>query len=235
MNIEVFEFLGKEAPNAIENIREAMDLLISSMDDAMGELGEKLQETFAKKQFEKILELNKYGDELNSMNEKLQELLNNLDDIICSREVTTNENEIKERSVPNYDDYLVDTKVEHSLYESLTYKRPCAIKIEEKLIEIKDWKSALVETLNYLAQKDYQIVSGFTEDPKMHGKKVKYFSKVESEIIRDPRKIDKANIYVETSLSANGIRNLLVKILKKFNIKLNDYKIYLKADYSELH
>lgn len=43
------------------------------------------------------------------------------------------------------------------------------------------------------------------------------------------------NIYVEMNLSANGIRNLLIKMLNKYNIKLSDYKIYLKTDYSELH
>ena len=53
--------------------------------------------------------------------------------------------------------------------------------------------------------------------------------------IRATREIKLANIYVETNLSANGIRNLLIKMLNKYNIKLSDYKIYLKADYSELH
>ena len=53
--------------------------------------------------------------------------------------------------------------------------------------------------------------------------------------MRSAREIKLANIYVETNLSANGIRNLLIKILNKYNIKLSDYKIYLKADYSELH
>lgn len=69
----------------------------------------------------------------------------------------------------------------------------------------------------------------------MNGKKVVYFSRVNLPNMRAAREIKLANIYVETNLSANGIRNLLIKILNKYNIKLSDYKIYLKADYSELH
>ena len=40
--------------------------------------------------------------------------------------------------------------------------------------------------------------------------------------MRSAREIKLANIYVETNLSANGIRNLLIKMLNKYNIKLSD-------------
>ena len=69
----------------------------------------------------------------------------------------------------------------------------------------------------------------------MNGKKVIYFSRVKLPTMRAVVEIKSANIYVTTNLSANGIRNLLIKMLNKYNIRLSDYKIYLKADYSELH
>lgn len=99
----------------------------------------------------------------------------------------------------------------------------------------KDWKSALIETINYLAVKDEAIVRSFVDNPKMNGKKRLYFSKVKLPTMIAARKIKKADIYIETNLSANGIRNLLIKILGKYNIGLSDYKIYLKANYSNLH
>lgn len=92
-----------------------------------------------------------------------------------------------------------------------------------------------MQTINYLAKKDIRIVRGVADDFKMNGKKVIYFSRVKLPTMRAAREIKLANIYVETNLSANGIRNLLIKILNKYNIKLSEYKIYLKADYSELH
>ncbi|MFR7936351.1 MAG: hypothetical protein ACLU4S_13320 [Clostridium perfringens] len=48
------------------------------------------------------------------------------------------------------------------------------------------------------------------------------------------RKLD-SGIYIETNLSSNGIRNLIIKILGKYNIKINKVKIYFRADYAELH
>ena len=143
--------------------------------------------------------------------------------------------QIDEKSIPNYNDYLVDTEVEHNLYEDLTHKRPCAFKIEGTRVEIKDWKGVLVQTINYLAKKDPNIVRSFVDDSKMNGKKVIYFSRVKLPTMRAVVEIKSVNIYVATKLSANGIRNLLIKMLNKYNIKLSDYKIYLKADYSELH
>lgn len=35
--------------------------------------------------------------------------------------------------------------------------------------------------------------------------------------------------------SANSIRNIIINILRKYKISVSAFKIYLKADYSELH
>lgn len=58
---------------------------------------------------------------------------------------------------------------------------------------------------------------------------------MEKDIARSPKKIENANIFVESNQSANSIRNLIMKALKKYNINNNKFKIFLKADYSELH
>lgn len=47
--------------------------------------------------------------------------------------------------------------------------------------------------------------------------------------------MESANIYIETNQSANSIRTLLIKVLNKYNINISQYKIFLRADYSELH
>lgn len=53
--------------------------------------------------------------------------------------------------------------------------------------------------------------------------------------MRSPVYIENVGLYIETNLSANAIRNLLIKILGRFEIKISEYKIYLKADYSDMH
>lgn len=238
MELKAFEFLGKEVPSAVEDIREALDLLATSIDSAIEQVGEKVNTSFANKDFKRVAELSLNSEELDSISKKIQEAIAGLDNIIDDINIDQDSKNIEEKyekSILNYSDYLVDTEVEHNLYEDLTHKRPYAFKIEETTIGIKDWKGALVETINYLAKKDPSIVRSFVDDSKMNGKKVIYFSRVKLPTMRSAREIKLANIYVETNLSANGIRNLLIKMLNKYNIKLSDYKIYLKADYSELH
>ncbi|RXS87032.1 hypothetical protein ETR37_10975 [Geobacillus sp. PK12] len=39
--------------------------------------------------------------------------------------------------------------------------------------------------------------------------------------------------FVGVLMSSNGFRNLVIKLLKEYNLKISDYKIYLRADYSE--
>lgn len=238
MDLKAFEFLGEEVPSSVSDIREALDLLAASIDRAVEQVGEKVGKSFANKDFKKASELSLNSEELDSISRKIQRVIGDLDTIIDNRNIEEDSKKIDgidDKSIPNYSDYLVDMDVEHNLYEDLTHKRPCAFKIEGTRVEIKDWKGALVQTINYLAKKDPSIVRSFVDDYKMNGKKVVYFSRVNLPNMRAAREIKLANIYVETNLSANGIRNLLIKMLNKYNIKLSDYKIYLKADYSELH
>lgn len=53
--------------------------------------------------------------------------------------------------------------------------------------------------------------------------------------MRKPVKLKNHDIYIETNMSANSIRNLLVKLLKRYEIKITDYQIFLRADYTDLH
>ena len=63
---------------------------------------------------------------------------------------------------------------------------------------------------------------------------MKYFCTDKKEI-RSPRKIGETGIYVMTNMSANQIRNVIEKMLRKYGIKTVEYKIYLKADYTARH
>ena len=234
MEKELFEFLNKEVPNSLRDIREVLDLLVTTMDGTIDEIGKGVSECYNNKDFEKSIKFVSYSKEVDELNKKVQDILLQIDNILDENE----EDDISqntEKQIPNYSDFLVDSKQEHTLYEDFTHTRPCAFKIEGTRVEIKDWKGVLVQTINYLAKKDPNIVRSFVDDSKMNGKKVIYFSRVKLPTMRAVVEIKSVNIYVATNLSANGIRNLLIKMLNKYNIKLSDYKIYLKADYSELH
>jgi uncharacterized protein YeeX (DUF496 family) len=43
------------------------------------------------------------------------------------------------------------------------------------------------------------------------------------------------SIYVETNMSSNSIRNIIIKMLKEYNIKISDFKLYFRADYTNMN
>lgn len=144
--------------------------------------------------------------------------------------------EEKEKTeIPNYSDYLVDSNVEHTLYEDFTHKRPIALEIKGKKYEVKDSKDMLLQTCNIMSGIDKNIILDFPNNKRMNGKKVTYFAYKEEDIVRAPRKIKNLDLYVSTNHSANSIRNIITKILREYKISLSDFKVFLRADYSELH
>ena len=133
MDLKLFEFLGEEVPSSVGDIREALDLLASSIDSAIERVGEKAKLSIDNKEYSKINQLIDNSKELDYISKKIQEVIGDLDTIIDNRNIEEDSkkiDEVDERSIPNYSDYLVDTEVEHNLYEDLTHKRPCAFKIE---------------------------------------------------------------------------------------------------------
>ena len=68
----------------------------------------------------------------------------------------------------------------------------------------------------------------------MNGRKTAYFG-YDPHVIREPMKVAGTNIYVMTNKSANAIRNIIEKMLRRYKIKIDDYKIFFKADYSARH
>lgn len=238
MDIKLFEFLSKEVPSSANEIREALDLLSSSIESSIDQVADKVNIAFKDRDFKKVTELSTNSEQLNQVSKKIQDLIFSLDKIMDEsqiEEISNQSEDIIERDIPNYSEYLVNPEVEYTLYEDFTHKRPCAFKIEGEKIEVKDWKEALVKTMDYLAVKDIEALQSFPDNPKMNGKKVIYFSRVQLPNMRAPRKLKSTDLYIETNLSANSIRNIITKALNKYNIRLNNYKIYLKADYSDLH
>lgn len=236
---KLFEFLNNEVPSSVSEIREALDLLASSIESSIDQVAEKANMAFKNRDFVKVTEFSTNSESLNEASKKIQELVLSLDTLIDEREIEELPKhldiESTEKLMPNYSDYMVDPEVEYTLYEDFTHKRPCAVKIENAKVDVRDWKDVLLKTMDYLAKKDSSILKKFPDNPKMNGKKVVYFSRVELPNMRAPRKLDSCDLYIETNLSANGIRNIVSRALNQYNIRLNTYKVYLKADYSELH
>lgn len=225
--------IKKELPDKAIDIIDSLELLRMVMEDTVEAIGDKVNESFAKKDYNKIPYYSELAEDTGFYESKIQEIIAILD--LEDLEPENDEiNSEEEREIPDYDKYRIDTHVEHSLHEDFTHKRPYGFKLADNhLIETRTWQEMLINLCELLIKTDEEKMLAFENLKHMNGKKKKYFSK-ESRGMRAPKKV--ANkLYVETNQSANSIRNLIIKVLKEYGFKAKDFKVYLRADYSELN
>lgn len=228
---ELLNNIKNEFPEKAIEIIECLELLRMVIDDTVDTIGEKVNESFSEKQYDKLPYYSKLAEEMETYEKKLKEVIDILD--IEGLELE-DKGEDEEKEVPDYDKYTIDKNIEYSLYENFTHKRPYGFKlIDDRLIRVKTWQEMLIKVCENLIEVDEEKIIGFEELEHMNGKKKKYFSS-KSKGMRNPKRV--ANkIYVETNQSANSIRNLLIKILKEYGLKTGDLKIYLRADYTGIN
>lgn len=228
---ELLSNIKDEFPEKAIDIIESLELLRMAINDTIGVVGEEINKSFTEKQYDKISYYSEMAKEIEGYESRIGNLISilDIDDIDLSEK-----DEEEDKIIPDYDAYLVDKSVEYSLYENFTHKRPYAFKLlENQSIMAKTWQEMLVKVCESLMEVDEEKLMNFEHLKHMNGKKKKYFS-IKSEGMRSPKVI--ANkVYVETNQSANSIRNLLIKILKEYGISTSGFKIYLRADYSEIN
>lgn len=232
---ELCDFINRNFPKCANDLKEGIELLENVVQSSIDTIEEKSGEIIKKERdFDKAGEYRQKENRLNKIAIKLQEIMDMLnidgqDDDVISPE------EKEEREIPNYNDYVVDSNVQHTLYEDFTHKRPIAFELHSKKYNVRDWKDMLLQTCNVVSEINKEIIMSFPDNQRMNGKKVTYFAYNKNDIVRAPRKIDNIDLFVSTNHSANSIRNIIMNILREYKISMNDFKIYLRADYSELH
>ncbi|WP_058485354.1 hypothetical protein [Defluviitalea phaphyphila] len=229
----LIEKIKEECPDKAIDISESLDLLRTVINDTIEIFGDKMNSAVLNRDFKKISIYKDMAESIHQYEKKIEELISlfEIDEIPINEET---DEETEKRTIPNYEKYIVDNKIEHTLYENFTHKRPFGFKLNEgKIIEASTWKDILVKTCEILMTIDENKFMSFENNDTMNGKKNKYFS-VDPNLIRNPRKIGN-KIYIETNQSGNSIRNLIIKLLKEYNFKISDYKVYFRADYTNLN
>ena len=226
------EFVKKEFPNKAIDISESLQLLKETISSTMDDINIKLNEAFAERDFPSMEKYSLTAKETHEYELKIGEIIDFIDmeDLQIQDEI---DEEIDKQEILNYDEYKVDHNVEHTLYDDFTHKRPYAFKINEyQLTKIKTWQDMLINTCEILIGLDEEKLLKFENNKAMNGKKKKYFS-ISPNQMRNP-KIVSNKIYVETNQSANSIRNLIIKLLKEYEIKISEYKVFFRADYTNI-
>lgn len=229
----LLEVIRNEFPDKSIDISESLDLLLGTIDDIIKLSNARISEALSERDFstgERYMELIK---SINVYENKIDEIIN-LTRVEEADSIEENNEETIIKEIPNYEEYIVDNEVEHTLYENFTHIRPFGFRINtSELIEIRTWQEMLLKTCEIFIAIDSEKFVNFENNKIMNGKKNKYFS-VKPNGLRKPEKVaDK--IYVETNMSSNSIRYLILKILKEYDIKVSNYKVYFRADYTNIN
>lgn len=228
---DLMALLKKELPDKVIEIGEVLELLLDAIKSTRTEIGIKLQKTNDNKDFMLLEQLITISRELAAYESKIEEYYNVSEiDFIQEKNAP-----LMEKSLTDYEQYRVDTNIEHSLYENMCHKRPYAFEVEGSKVMADTWIDVLIKTAEILFKKDRTIIESFANDENMNGRKMRYFSLHDKSGMRKPVQLAGTELFIETNLSANSIRNILVKMLQKYGIKITEYKVYLRADYSDLH
>ena len=137
-------------------------------------------------------------------------------------------------SVPIFEDTdrvvrSLDTAVQHRLDEDFRYKRPIAFVFENKTYEgLATWKDIYITFLQLMEslQPDFhQIVD--SEDV-ISARNNSYITEDET-LLRSAAQIT-PTIFAEVNLSANGIRDMIIRVLVYFGYRLDTMGIFLRED-----
>lgn len=233
---ELISVIKNEFPEKAIDLSESLTLLRETINDLMEAMSNKMSMAFSKRDFQSSEKYHQLGKAINEYESKIDDIIDMLevddeDSLIADNEA---DEETEKRTIPNYAQYMVDSNVEHTLYENFTHIRPYGFRINNgELNEVRTWQEMLLKTCETLIKMDSQKFLGFENSKNMNGKKNKYFS-MNPDDMRKPVMVA-GKVYVETNMSGNAIRNLILKMLKEYGFKASDYKVYFRADYTDIN
>lgn len=233
---KLISFLKTEFPKDALDIQECIELLNQSIGGSVESIKGAFNASFDNRDYERLNKLQEMVKDIDKIQSKLEEYTNllQLDDEI-EEEIILSENfDDESKELPDYESLRVDPNIPYTLYDDYTHKRPAGFELLGICNDAKDWKEMFVKTCEVLAEKDLNKFYTFVSDKSMQGRKVPYFSKSKTGI-RAPRLVKGTDIFIMTNMSANQVRNVIERMLRIYGLKINDYKIYLKADYTARH
>ena len=218
-------------PEKAVELSETLELLRDTMDDTRQDIKKLLDLLYDQGQHDEMIPHIQLAAAILEYMGRVQEVQAALE---LEEQVMVENDTEEEPGLPNYQAYAVDSQVVHNLHEDFTYTRPAAFEFKGERVEVRTWQQMLIKTCEMLMALDRERFVNFENDPTMRGRKTKLFSTNPANI-RNPHKLQDSELYVETNLSANSMRNLIIKMLQKYNLKPSEFKVFLRADYTSLH
>lgn len=173
--------------------------------------------------------LNKITDMEKMINDLLKLIsYTNIDITVCQDNHGI-DNDIKEKLI---DGTIPDGPINGKMFPKIDFTgtKPIKFKLLGEEKDVTSWKDLFFFICESLSSLDIKIFDDFIHNSEFRGRTRWYFSYDEKQI-STPELIHNTNIYAEKNLSANIIRDILIKIFKKYSIGESDFQVYLKSEY----
>lgn len=124
----------------------------------------------------------------------------------------------------------LDKNEPHSLKESFTYKRPFDfVLLGRAFKDILTWRQVYELVCRLLADKNLKLFAALPKNSDYTSNRGNSIFATKPDNLRLAMKITDS-VFAEANLSANNIRDNIVKLLKTFSISTKEMKIYLRED-----
>lgn len=232
----LIDFCKQKFPERTIDLCEAIDLIVDILTNIKSDLGKSMSDLIDNDDYDSVDEYKNHAKRVAQIIQSLNSISNNItidnleDEVQEDEACELNNNDI------NYNDksFNVDSNIPHTLYEDFTYTKPAGIEIENTYLEANEWRDVFNKCCQYLLKKDPEIFSSFLTDITMQGRKRKYFSYDSSEL-REGVRIKNTKIYIEYNVSATFVRNIIIKMLEKYEIPKRNCHIFIRRDLTSLH
>lgn len=174
------EIIKEHFPEDVKDLYDSIDLVACAFDSVYDSMTEKVTKLMKEQNLEEAGSYLTHSQSILTLRTKILEYAGLLEDehIIEEEIASIEEGEEKERtSIPNYEEYRVNSTEPHNLYEDFTFTKACGFNFCGEHVEVANMKWVLVETCAILAQIDLKKMCSFLDDKSMKGRKVPYFSK----------------------------------------------------------
>lgn len=226
---KVYAYLSEHEPPIADSISYASELLLTELDAALQALKKRRMDAVEQDDDRMLSVLTAYRDTLNQYKTNISGYLDSITEAADSDapQATANGGPV------DYSLYKADGSIAHHLRDDFMHKKIGAFSFDGTRYSVNTWKDALILLCNLLSKEFPAKFPTIVNDPRFKGRKHQYFSN--ASVKGKNEKVYHTNVYVWINLSANSIAELMADTLEFFGKNVNDFKVYLRADYTALH
>ncbi len=235
---QILEKVAQELPSKASDLKEALLMLIDIIDETNQDLVDLSQKGLEEKEYQSSIKLINLMEELDKCREKIVKQVVDFDieggedelEVLDNNSKAFSENKDK----VDYSLYTVDNELVHNLNETYKFKRPMAFLWQGKKYYANNFKAILLKVANILLDAHSDDFRKLSDHKKFTGRKNRMISSNPKELL-DPKLLDDKITYIHSCLSSDAIVRLISKFLDYFGYDKDDFMIYLRADYNDLH